>query len=744
MSASTPPATVSVAILGTDAALAARPATAIQLAHAVLAVGYDAVYPSSWGDEIVAAGCLQRAAERDGVPTVLCSCPLVAERLLRSGRDLERFLMPMVSPPVAVARYLRALYAGRPLHITYVGGCPDAACAEIDARLSPAELEAELRARGIVVTRQPQYFESVLPPDRRRFYSLPGGAPSPHWLRATERPRTLVTLAGEDLAAELAQTLLSGDISLIDAAPMLGCVCSGATADVGPGAAREEAEGVDPPRASSPVIDTTVPIELDRELPETGEDTLSSANDVDDATDDAASESASPEAPALPRADAPPPPTAVSPPTTPMNGGGRPGQASQAPEHMVEAEERNEGDDQSGEVIHSYSRHPHAPAAPGGGPAARVSVSAVEASTASRSRPHITLAQAADAFNIELALGMLGGVQHVPDAAEAGEIALPADLAPNTKPEATEPAADEPQQTETSREAPQDSVGNDDVEDDREPELLRATVRRITPASVRRIAMSTPVVRTGSGRAVPRAYAAHRRTPTAPRGDAPPEREKDIQLAFEPLAPPADFRPPIGERLAPAADLEPPIEKRPATPAAQPDVRAYARPLFLEPQRSRNWSRGVLVAAAIVALGVVSILAARYLTLRDEQRRLGATAVWERSGVIDDERGLAPAIDPVEVDAAALEGEPATGPAAVPEGEPADEPAAAIQPPVERDEPLAPATPLTQVPSPVRPEAAPARRATAAPPARAEELRRRQFDSIIRALDSQRVTGEPW
>ena len=39
----------SIVILGTDAILAALPATPIQLAHACLRIGYQHVVPASWG-----------------------------------------------------------------------------------------------------------------------------------------------------------------------------------------------------------------------------------------------------------------------------------------------------------------------------------------------------------------------------------------------------------------------------------------------------------------------------------------------------------------------------------------------------------------------------------------------------------------------------------------------------------------------------------------------------------------------
>jgi hypothetical protein len=94
----------SVAILGVDALLAARPATPVQLAHACQAAGYAAVYPVSWGDELLAAACVRRVAARGDEPAIFCACPHVSDALLEVGSDLARFLVPLVSPPVACAR----------------------------------------------------------------------------------------------------------------------------------------------------------------------------------------------------------------------------------------------------------------------------------------------------------------------------------------------------------------------------------------------------------------------------------------------------------------------------------------------------------------------------------------------------------------------------------------------------------------------------------------------------------------
>jgi hypothetical protein len=252
----------SLLILGTDAVLAAGPATPVQLAHACLAAGYRSVVPASWGDEIVARRALD-AIEYTNGPLVLSCCPFVTRRLGRHADDIGSLVLSCVSPPVATAAYLRALYAPASVRITYVGACPAGGHASIDAWLTPAELFADLVSKGIQLGSQPREFDSVLPPDRRRHFSEPGGAPSSDALRRATGAPELVELEGHDFAIDLAQALLGSGLRLIDAAPALGCVCSGATSDVPPQAARARVRSGEPPRAPSPVVDHDVDLVID-------------------------------------------------------------------------------------------------------------------------------------------------------------------------------------------------------------------------------------------------------------------------------------------------------------------------------------------------------------------------------------------------------------------------------------------------------------------------------------------------
>lgn len=242
-----------VVVLGTDAVLAALPATAVQLAQACRRAGFASAVPVSWGDELVAHACLEELATRTG-PAVCAACPRARERLRSAGPALARVVVPLASPPAAVARYLRRLAGETPLHVTYVGGCPGGIDPAIDAQVAPADFVAALVARGIAPAEQPEVFDDVLPPDRRRHLSLPGGVPAPDALWAAGG-RRLVEISGPDEVAQLAEHLLSDEPVLIDLAPAHGCACSGATGALPPRAARLVVEGLEPPRASGPIVD---------------------------------------------------------------------------------------------------------------------------------------------------------------------------------------------------------------------------------------------------------------------------------------------------------------------------------------------------------------------------------------------------------------------------------------------------------------------------------------------------------
>lgn len=227
-------------ILGNDAVLAAQPAEPIQLVRACSRAGFDFVAPVSWGDELLSERIADVLNARHPSAAVVANCPFVAESL-RSTPTRTRAIAG-VSPPVATARYLRAAFDRREVHVTYIGACPGATSPDIDERLLPDVFLAALVRIGIDVHLQPCHLEGQLPADRSRFASLPGGAPEPQWLAG----RTGVTgLEVTPATVDAVAALHPRTPVLLDLGAACGCACA---------RDRANSERIDPPRSPAPVV----------------------------------------------------------------------------------------------------------------------------------------------------------------------------------------------------------------------------------------------------------------------------------------------------------------------------------------------------------------------------------------------------------------------------------------------------------------------------------------------------------
>ncbi|HEX6943105.1 MAG TPA: [Fe-Fe] hydrogenase large subunit C-terminal domain-containing protein [Gemmatimonadaceae bacterium] len=229
-----------VAILGTDAFLAAGPVDPVQLSRACQSAGFDLVVPVSWGEEIIATYVGERLASQRATTVVVSACPLVNRQVLATPTGPP--VLQTVSPPIATARYLRAALDPREVHITYVGACPGAASPEIDVHCLPDILFTRLVEAGIDITRQPRHLDGQLPADRARYASSPGGLPETNWLMARAEMR-LVQAA--PVTAEVVAQLHRDEALVIDLAAACRCVCA---------RDRIAAMRLEPPRSTKPVV----------------------------------------------------------------------------------------------------------------------------------------------------------------------------------------------------------------------------------------------------------------------------------------------------------------------------------------------------------------------------------------------------------------------------------------------------------------------------------------------------------
>jgi hypothetical protein len=252
-----------IAIVGNDLLLQALPARPVQVSHALLAAGYALVVPASWGDELLAEHATRHVLAVDARPRIYCSCPRVRQRLLATGNELAPHLLALVAPPVAAARYLRSAWPEQALRITYIGNCASADDPAIDRQLAPSALLRQLEVRGIDPTRMPLAFHDVIPPDRSRYWSLPGGCPSPDALREHAAACELRIVGRDDLAQDVVEGLLSGARVVLDLADAVDCACAGAVQLHGAGTSRDAVAALEPPRALRPVLDPEVVVDVE-------------------------------------------------------------------------------------------------------------------------------------------------------------------------------------------------------------------------------------------------------------------------------------------------------------------------------------------------------------------------------------------------------------------------------------------------------------------------------------------------
>ena len=237
-----------VAILGSDALLAARPVDPVQLTRACQVAGFDFVAPVTWGEELLATQVAERLARSEnGCSAVAAICPLVSAQLATT--PFQTPVIQAVSPPVATARYLRAAFHPRPMHVTYVGACPGASHQEIDVHCLPETLFTRLVESGIDMSRQPRHLDGQLPMERARYASLPGGVPETNWLLA-HAGRRVVDAA--PITIDVVTQFHHDEPLLVDLAPACRCVCARDRIAI----ARQE-----PARSSKPVI-ANVPVSL--------------------------------------------------------------------------------------------------------------------------------------------------------------------------------------------------------------------------------------------------------------------------------------------------------------------------------------------------------------------------------------------------------------------------------------------------------------------------------------------------
>lgn len=257
-----------VLLLPTEALVYFYPATPEQLINACFAAGFKRVYFESVGDELVASEYLRLWRENGRRSWIRSTSPIVVNYCRTKLPELLPFLVPVVTPAVALARYVRAQEAsenGGDLRIVYAGvGAPGVNGDEsaIDVCISLEELE-ELLHEAEAAPLDQQLTLSRMPPERRRHLSLPGGLPLAMLEEQRQSSRRFKRERGVQGLPAVARALIGeeSELGFVDVLPFdgnLGHPAYGPPEDLY--WRRQIADLVEPRRSESPVVE---PLDID-------------------------------------------------------------------------------------------------------------------------------------------------------------------------------------------------------------------------------------------------------------------------------------------------------------------------------------------------------------------------------------------------------------------------------------------------------------------------------------------------
>jgi hypothetical protein len=128
-------------ILPSEAIVGFYPATPEQLVNACLSAGFRSVFFDNLGDELVAAEYLRLWKENEAPGTwIRSTSPIVVDYVRAKYPELVPYLAPVVTPTIALARFLRHAVEDSPIVYAGVHSAGPQGADEVDASLSLAEL----------------------------------------------------------------------------------------------------------------------------------------------------------------------------------------------------------------------------------------------------------------------------------------------------------------------------------------------------------------------------------------------------------------------------------------------------------------------------------------------------------------------------------------------------------------------------------------------------------------------------
>lgn len=191
-----------------------------QMVSALKKLGFDEVLEGTAGVELIAPEYRELINQKHDFPLISSHCPTVVDLIERHHPQLVKNLVPVVSPMVAIGRFIRA-HRGPDTQIVYISSCiggkfeisSDSVKGAIDTVLTYGELNKMLKSRNIDPHRLNQTPFSGLPTSSGRTFSIFGGPFNNFGIVNNGLDPNFVATVGEEASMEVIHDLAAGRIS---------------------------------------------------------------------------------------------------------------------------------------------------------------------------------------------------------------------------------------------------------------------------------------------------------------------------------------------------------------------------------------------------------------------------------------------------------------------------------------------------------------------------------------------------
>jgi len=191
-----------------------------QLATGLKRLGFVEVHEGASGVELVKPEYQRQLEQKTDIPLISTHCPTVVDLIERHYPQLLKNLMDMVSPMVAIGRFIKAR-RGKRTRVVYISSCiagkfeidGEPVLGAIDTVLTYRELSQMFRQEGLDLSRLPDSPFDGIPPQQGRLFPISGG-PFQAFGVGTDffRPEYICT-EGESNTLEIIKDLAAGRVT---------------------------------------------------------------------------------------------------------------------------------------------------------------------------------------------------------------------------------------------------------------------------------------------------------------------------------------------------------------------------------------------------------------------------------------------------------------------------------------------------------------------------------------------------